>query len=217
MSNPMMSHGFYRYVNSTFEKLSDQINDFIHNYRPCNLTIPGNTVLGSNDCDQLTVNAESQFNGDVEANIVRINNLTVFDNTVVGQDDTDILTINSSTTFAGSAVFNDVFHVVGNTMLGTDTTNTVTSTGSIVTQHLNIPLVPDNSLNLGCMPIVLYVERNVNTNLYEEFSDSIILKIKNTAITGKLITSGPESSEVIPAGTTYTYLKVNLNTFVRIN
>lgn len=213
-----MSEAFYNYVHVTFETLSDQINDFIENYNPTNINIPGNATLGSDDSDQLTVNAETIFHGDVEANVMRINNLTVIDNMTIGQDDTDLLTVNSATSFNGCTQFNDSFHVNGNTHLGTDCTNTVCVTGTIVAPHLSIPFHSNNSIKVGCSNMVIYVERCEDTNIFADYQDSVIVMIKNVSDVGRLITyTDCGSSYIQPPGTVSTYIKTSPCTFAHIN
>lgn len=213
-----MSEPFYNYVHTTLEKLSDQINNFIENYTPTNISVPGNATFGSDDSDQMTVNAETTFNGDVLANVMTINTLTIIDNTVVGQDDADTLTVNADTTFNAGVEFNDSFNVIGNAVFGTDTTNTLIATGTITAPHFVVPLISENSFDFGNSKLITYVERNNDTDIFEDFPDSVIVIIKNIAITGKsIIYNSENSSNVQSAGTTSTYLKTSTEGFTLIN
>lgn len=213
-----MSEAFYNYVHTTLETLSNQVNDFIENYRPTNICIPGNATLGSNDCDQLTVNAESIFNGDVEANVVRINNLTVIDCMTIGQDDSDSLVVNSATSFRGCTRFENSLHATENVTFGTDCTNTVTSRGKVTAPHFTIPYSSGNSLNFGCEKVIVYVERCEDTNIYTDYPNSVIVIIKNTSNVGRLITyNNSNSSNIQLAGTIATYLKISSCGFVQID
>lgn len=213
-----MSEAFYNYVHTTLQTLSDQINDFIENYRPTNISIPGNATFGSDDSDQMTVNAETVFHGDVEANVMRINDLTVIDNMTIGQDDTDRLIVNSATSFKGCTRFEDAFNVIGNVTLGTDCTNTVNSTGKVTAPHFSIPYVSGNSLNFGCEKVIIYVERCEDTNIYTDYPNSVIVIIKNTSDVGRLITyNDVNHANIQLAGTIATYLKISPSAFVQID
>lgn len=223
------SAGFYTYVHTTFKTLDDRIDYFVENYEPANLSLSGNitangtasltgnVTLGSNDSDQITVNGEVTFNSDVEAANVTIENLSIIDNMTIGQDNTDTLTINSNTAFQSAVVFNDAFEVVGNSTFGTDTTNTVTVTGTLTAPHLTIPLTPNNSLKFGSTHLIKYVEVSTDTNIYDDYSSSVIIIIKNTAGISKAIYYDADDHYNIQAsGITTTYLKNSPTSFTRI-
>lgn len=81
-----MSESFYNYVHRTLEKISDRIDDFMQNYTPINISIPGTAVFGIENGNvheqgSVTVHSPSTFNGDVVAGNVQINDLTVVDHT----------------------------------------------------------------------------------------------------------------------------------------
>lgn len=98
------------------------------------LTVSGNSTIGSDGSDTLTVNAESNFVGDMAADVVVIADLTaaallvsgnchignsdadtctvtavllINDDCTIGTSPSDTLTINATTTFTGSLIFND--------------------------------------------------------------------------------------------------------------
>lgn len=205
-------------VNNTVD-----VNGSLHSQH---LVVAGNTVLGTHHCGgnnygdngTLTVYAPATFTGNVESRNMRINNLTVVDSTVIGQCSSDDLTINSNTVFGqnGSVRFDGDFHVVSNSVFGTDNTNTVVATGSVQAKNLKVPLADTNSLMFGATPIITYVEKNANFDLHTELPDSVIVIIKNTSANGISITYSWGNYDVVGSGETVTYLKVSHCAFNRI-
>ena len=221
-----MSNTFYDYVHSTFNVLEERIRTFIENYNPTNLTIPGyfhangNTTLGSDSCNDLTVNARTTFNAEVEAGCVRMNNLTVVDDTTLGQcGGSDRLTVHSSARFNKCAEFKESFRVEGNAHFGEDCSNEVCCSGSVKAKHFEIPTDNSNSFKVGCTDMILYVENCGDINIFCEYNNSVIVVIKNRSDTCRTITydkDGCDTHTQHPC-TTFTYLKTSQCGFVRVD
>ena len=212
------------YIHLAIQKLNEKIDRFIETYQPANLTIEGtsnfngNTTIGTDDSDLLTINAETTFNSDVNADVVNINTLTVYDDAVIGQDDDDHVTVNSLATFASDVTFNSGFDVTSNATFGTTTTNTVTSAGSVTAPHFIIPKVTGNSLKLGIVNTIIYTEYSTDINIFSTYSTSVIVTVKNTHTAPISITYDDENSNhSLPANETNTYLKTSTSEFTLIH
>jgi hypothetical protein len=239
MTTTTPSSGFYNYVHQALQKLNetmdannaslleafnnhviamnDTLTTFMNNYNPDNLTIPHNTTLGSSNSDVFTVNASSIFNTDVLFNdqVIIDTDLTIRGSTVIGQDNSDALTINSESSFLGGATFHDTLHVIDNTIFGTDTTNTVTATGSITSQKLIVPLVSGNNLNFGNLyNLIVYREYNhTDPNIYIDYPYAMILIVKNIDTVGHLVYRTQTDDDVIDPGKTIIYMRSSVNGF----
>lgn len=220
-----MSDLVYTYIHKALEVLDNKIDYIRDNYEPINATISGNlvsngnTTIGSDDSDLLTVNAIATFNNDLNGNVINVNDLNIIDNTVIGQDNTDMLTINSSTVFAlnSSVEFNGEFNVTGNAVFGTDYTNTVECSGNISAKHFDIPIVSGNSLKVGSDDVIVYIESSSNIDIYTDYPKSVIVVVKNTSNGNISITYNSNTDyDVQSPATTRTYLKTSSTSFVLI-
>jgi hypothetical protein len=203
------------YVHKTLKILDDKIDDFIINYAPENLSIPGNTVLGSNDSDTLTINADTTVNGDLTAGNVTISHLTLINNSELGQDADDTITVNGLGVFNQLATFNapsytTCLNATQNVTMGTDTTNTVTVSGTITAPHFTMPATSGNSLKLGTVDVIAYVEYSTSSNIYTGFPNSALVTVKNISGTGINITyNSSDSTYNLGANLTVTFLKTS--------
>jgi hypothetical protein len=221
-----MADSVYTYVHKALEVLDNKIHEIEINYAPTNLTIPGtatlngNTTIGSDDSDILTVNATTTFNNDVNANIVNIHTLNVYDNTVIGQDNTDTLSVKSTTTFDinSSATFDGAFNVSRNAIFGTDNTNTLTSTGTITAPHFQMPITSGNSMKIGENDTIVYREYSSGGgNIYNDYPKGVIVVVKNIYSANISITiNSSAGTNIQGANTTATYLKTSTTGFTLI-
>lgn len=180
-----------------------------------NLDATGNVTLGSNSSDLITVNGETTFIGDVNANVAQIRTLTILDNTVIGEDNYDDLTVNSNTVFQGDAAFNQAFNVNGNAVFGTDTTNTVTSTGTITAPHHTIPLTSGNSFKTGSNDTIVYIEYADDIDINTAHPRSVILTVKNTHTANISIYTG-STYYIHTPNSTGIYLKTSTSSYVLV-
>lgn len=216
------------YIHKALKVLDDKIDDFIENYTPENLYISGNAiisgdiVLGSNNDDTLTINADTNFNGNVIMDNVTINDLTIINDTQLGQDAEDIITVNGTCVFNqlatfDSAAYTTCLNAVQNVTMGTDTTNTVTSTGTVTAPHFTVPTTSGNSFKVGLVDIIAYVEYSENANIFNDYPDSAIVTVKNISGLGINITYNVfNHSYNLGAGLAVTFLKTSTDGFVRI-
>lgn len=217
-----MTDQVHTYIHKTFEVLDKKIDYIRDNYAPINVTISGNltsngnTVIGDNDSDLLTVNAIATFNSDLNANLINVENLCIMDNTVIGQDCNDTLVVNGSASFSlnSNVEFNGEFAVRGNATFGTDCTNTVECSGNVVAQHFILPTNSGNSMKIGCEDVIVYIESSSNINIYENYPRAVIITIKNTSCDNISITyDSCGEYNVQSSGAVTTYLKRSTTEF----
>ena len=127
--------------------------------------LQANTTIGAAATDQLTVNANTDFNtdvhvdgntylngnatiGDAATDLLTVNANTVVNNDmVIGSDDTDTLTVNSNTFFTDDVDIEETLTVDGNVTLGTVNAANAELTDTTLTVNSNTTINYDATVN----------------------------------------------------------------------
>lgn len=183
----------------------------------------GAVTIGKTGGATTTLRAPTHFLDLVTfSNGIDVNTLTVTGSTVLCQDGTDTLTV------AGSSRFEEPVTVTNsnkaltmltancNVALGTDTSNTVTSTGTVIAPHFQIPQTSGNSLNVAGLNTILYLTETTNYNIWSNCQSSVVVYVKNTNNSTSIGVTYNSSNTVqtVPSGYTYAYLKTSSTGFV---
>ena len=171
------------------------------------LQVDGNTTIGSNAVDTLTVNATTTFKNNVTilgalslTDLTLTGNLQVDGNTILGSDATDTLTVNATTTFKEDVTIEKDLLVDGkmylidltltgdlivekNTILGSDATDTLT-VNATTTFKENVTMEKDltvnGTINLTDLTLTGNLQVDGNTILGSDATDTLTVNATTT-------------------------------------